>query len=104
MIRKVARYKVREEKVEEIKQAIKEFVEAVAENESGTFYDAFYAEDNTSFVHFMSFADREAEEKHRNAPYSRKFADILYPACVEEPEFKFVVLVHTTRESKAGPA
>lgn len=104
MIRKVARYQVREDKVSEIKEAIKELVEAVAENEPGTFYDTYYAEDNTSFVHFMSFVDREAEEKHRNAPYTKKFYELLRPACETDPEIKFVVLVHTTRESKSGSA
>lgn len=35
----------------------------------------------------MVFTDKKAESRHRNAEYTKKFVEILYPHCEEKPEF-----------------
>lgn len=99
MIHKIARYKVREAELKTVEQAITEFVDAIAENEPHTLYEAYQSDDSVSFVHFMSFPDQEAEKTHQTAPYTTKFVQVLYPRCEEAPAFTDLKLVRSTKAS-----
>jgi quinol monooxygenase YgiN len=92
----MARYRVRSDGVDDVKVAIDEFVEAVAEHEPGTLYEAFVTDDGQSFVHFMSFADPPAELAHQMAEYTERFTQLLYPLCEEKPVFATLTLVEST--------
>ncbi len=86
----LVKFEVKKETVEQALLLIRDLVLAVQDNEPDTkLYHSFQAEDNPcEFVHIMSFASEEAEERHRNAPYSQVFAEELYQICVREPEFQ----------------
>lgn len=89
MIIKEARFKIRQDKLNEGLELIKTFVRKVHENEPGTIiYTSYQSDDDpTSFVHFMQFKDERAEEHHRNTEYVKTFVDGLYPISEKEPEF-----------------
>jgi quinol monooxygenase YgiN len=87
MIGIMATYRVRKDCVEEVGRAVREFIAAVRENEPFTTYHAYGVEDGVTFVHVMTFPDRESEEAHRTAPYTVEFTEVVYPCCVVEPEF-----------------
>lgn len=88
MIAKLARYRVKAEKKEEVLSVVEEFVKTVKENEPGTLrYTAYRLEDGVSFVHIMYFKDEDAEQRHRGSENARKFEKRLRPNCEEEPEF-----------------
>lgn len=93
MMRKIAEYKVKPDKVGEAEGAIQEFVAAISAEEPDTFYTAYQKDDGVSFIHFMAFRDAEAEKKHQKAPYTSKFVEILYPNCEEQPRFTDLTLV-----------
>lgn len=99
MIRKVARYVVKEEEVDNVKAVIEEFVSSIKNYESATVYHAYQADDGVTFFHVMAFPDEEAEETHRSADYTVRFADQLYPRCEETPVFNDLALVHTTDDA-----
>ena len=87
-IHMLALYRVRKEKVREVREAVAEFVAAVRENEPGTlFYEAYQGRGDVSFFHIMTFEDGESEEAHRQTPHMEIFAGKLYPHCEEEPGF-----------------
>ena len=100
MIHRMAKYKVKKEKLEDVKNAIIEFVDAVKKNEPGTqVYEAFQEDDEVSFVHLMSFEDANARNIHRNSSYLKKFVDLLYPNCDEQPVFTDLHLIRSNRRS-----
>ncbi len=88
-------FKVKEDKVDEAKNIIIEFIEQIKSNEPGTIsYKCFQEKsDETSFVHIMSFQNSEAEELHRHTDYVDKFIEKLYPICLSEPEFSELNLI-----------
>lgn len=89
MIVKQVTYKVHPEKLDAVLEAIERFVRAVAEHEPSTVYAAYRDnEEPTAFVHLMRFPDAQAEEAHRQAPYTDQFVEVLYPSCEEEPVFR----------------
>jgi quinol monooxygenase YgiN len=87
MLRKIARYRVKKENLVEIIQAVREFVTAVQDEEPETVYTAYRHGGGQDFIHFMAFSDEEAEKIHLIAPYTKKFFELLLPACEEEPVF-----------------
>lgn len=91
MIHKMVRFTVAPDQIEATELAIRAFVRAVNENEPETLYRAYRRGDSRAFLHFMAFPDEEAEERHRNAPYTRSFVRELYPRCEKEPEFEEIV-------------
>lgn len=94
----MVRYRVKKEKVDLIKKAIREFVDAVGKKEPGTLvYEAFQEPDGVSFVHFMAFRDTGTEASHRKTPHTLKFVDVLYPNCGQAPVFTELRLVRSTR-------
>ena len=87
MIHKVARFKVKPEAVQDCRVAIHGLLQSI-KNEKGTLrYEAYELPDKVSFIHLMSFSDAEAEKKHQESEHVKKFAEILYPNCEQEPEF-----------------
>lgn len=99
MIRKIARYVVKEGEIDNVKLAIGEFVAAIKSNEADTLYHAYQADDDVTFVHVMTFADEDAEEQHSTAPYTNSFVDAIYPRCEETPVFSDLTLVSTTDDA-----
>jgi quinol monooxygenase YgiN len=88
MIAKLARYRVKADKQEQVVSIVEEFVKKVRDQESNTLrYTAYRLEDGVSFVHIMYFKDEEAEEHHRGTDYLKQFEKLLHPDCVEEPVF-----------------
>ena len=86
-------YKVKKDKVNEVKKAIKDFVNEIKKNEPGTLiYEAFQV-NQTKFVHFMKFKDKESEEIHRESSYCKRFVNALYPHCEIEPIFTNLKIV-----------
>ena len=94
MIAKLARYRIKADKQDEMVSVVEEFVKTVKENEPNTLrYTAYRLEDGVSFVHIMYFKDEEAEQQHQGANYVKKFTELLNPNCVDEPEFVKIVPV-----------
>jgi quinol monooxygenase YgiN len=87
MIVKLVRYRVRAEEVEAVEAAVQEFVAAIAEHEPETTYSTYRAGSSPSYVHFMTFPDAEREHRHRDAPYTKAFTEVLYPRCDAGPTF-----------------
>jgi quinol monooxygenase YgiN len=88
MVSKLARYRVKPDKQDEVVSVVEEFVKTVKENEPNTLrYTAYRLEDGVSFVHIMYFKDEEAEQHHQGTDYLKKFTELLYPNCEEEPQF-----------------
>lgn len=87
MIRKIAQFRIKEGLEEETHQVIGTFVEAIVANEPKTDYVSYQLGDSRDFIHYMAFPDEEAENFHRNAPYTLKFVEALYPNCEVLPTF-----------------
>jgi quinol monooxygenase YgiN len=96
MIRKLANYRIDPESLEEVERAIEDFVSAIGKEEPETVYEVYRISDDVSFVHLMAFPNREAERAHQVAPYTKRFVDILYPYCEEQPTFLDVTLVESS--------
>ena len=97
----MVRYKVKDDKLDEAKEAIVEFVDAVKTNEPGTLiYQVFHDNaDQLILFHFMIFEDEYAQTIHRKSSYVKKFVDLIYPLCAEEPVFTGLNMI---RESRGG--
>ncbi len=90
----MAIYQVKEDKVDDVRFAATEFVEAVKENEPGTlFYESYQGKGDLSFFHLMTFENKVAEELHRKTPHMTAFEVKLYPNCEDEPVFVELELV-----------
>ncbi len=88
-IRQLARYEVRPEALERCVAAIQEFVAYVRRSEPGTLRYEVWQEPKhpTRFVHIFIFRDAEADRIHSESEEVKRFASILYPACLEPVEF-----------------
>ena len=95
----MVRYKVKKDKLDEAKDAIIEFVDSVKANEPGTLiYQVF--QDNADpdiLMHFMIFDDEYAQTLHRKSSYVKKFVDLIYPLCAEEPVFTSLNMIREAR-------
>lgn len=95
-IHMLALYRVKEDKIEEVKEAVAIVVDAIKDNEPGTlFYEAYQGQEDVSFFHMMTFENEDAEETHRSTPHMAEFAAKLYPNCVEEPVFVELDLIRS---------
>lgn len=93
-IHMLALYQVKLDKIDGVRLAVTEFINAVKENEPGTlFYESYKGKEDTSFFHLMTFEDSVAEETHRQTPHMAAFAKKLYPNCEDEPGFVELELV-----------
>jgi quinol monooxygenase YgiN len=79
-------YQVKEDKIDGVRLAVSEFIEAVKEKEPGTlFYESYQGKGDLSFFHLMTFENKVAEELHRKTPHMTAFELKLYPNCEDEP-------------------
>ena len=93
-IHMMAIYQVKENKVDDVRLAVTEFVDAVKENEPGTlFYESYQGKGDLSFFHLMTFENKVAEELHRQTPHMRTFELKLFPNCEDEPGVVELTLV-----------
>lgn len=74
-------YKVKKKKLAKAKDALSEYIDAVKTNEPGTVeYKVFQdGDDNTSFVHIMSFTDKTAKKTHEKTEHLKKLKKVLVP-------------------------
>ena len=93
-IHMLAIFKVKPDKVDTIRLAVNQFIDAVRENEPGTlFYESYQGKGDSSFFHVMTFENAVAEELHRQTPHMATFVGKLDPNCEEEPGFVELELV-----------
>ncbi|MBI5410101.1 MAG: antibiotic biosynthesis monooxygenase [Nitrospirae bacterium] len=80
-------FQVKEDRLDEAKQAINELISKVREKEPGTllYQSLQLKKDPTSFIHFIIFADHNAHIEHRSAIYVIDFVRKLYDLCPNEP-------------------
>jgi quinol monooxygenase YgiN len=85
-----ARYQVRPQAVDRCKQAIKNLVDYVKENEKGTLYYIANQEilNPYAFLHTMIFRDEVALTMHRSSQAAERFVSVIYPAAIDPLEFK----------------
>jgi quinol monooxygenase YgiN len=102
VIQRSVRYRVREEAIDEAREAIVEFVAAVREVEARTIsYHAYqFPDDPTRFAHTMTFEDEEGRSIHVDTPHVRRFVDRLYPLCEEQPAFEDIVTVASSADPR----
>lgn len=93
MVRLIAEYRIKENSLDEVREAIRQFVSAVKQEESNTEYNAYQLGDTYEFIHLMTFPDETAQKEHQNASYTEVFAETLYPHCVEEPKFTTLTII-----------
>ena len=88
-IRELARYQVRIDTLSRCLAAIDEFVAYVRAHEPGTLrYEVWQEHDDpTRFVHLFVFRDDAAQRRHSESAEVKRFAAVLYPACVAPVEF-----------------
>ena len=88
-IRQLARYQIRPEELDKCLAAIHEFVAYIRSKEPGTLRYEVRQERNdpTRFVHIFTFLDAEAHRIHSESAEVKKFAGVLYPACLAPVEF-----------------
>jgi quinol monooxygenase YgiN len=74
-------YKVKSSAVDKVKQAIKDFVRYVQENEPGTkMYLAWQQKsDPTRFLHFFIFEDAAAATRHGQSEAVKRFESVYAP-------------------------
>ncbi len=76
-IHMMAIYQAKEDKVDDVRLAVTEFIDAVKENEPGTlFYESYQGKEDLSFFHIMTFEDALAEELHRQTPHMAIFVHL----------------------------
>ena len=98
MIFKIARYEVRPEARDEVERAIHEFASYVQAELAGSSWTTYRDRDNPNrYVSFISADDEEADERHRKAPGTRRFVEVLYPRLVGGVEFTDWELVAASR-------
>lgn len=85
-----ARYQVHPQTIDRCKQAIKNLVDYVKENEMGTLYYIAKQEklNPYAFLHMMIFQDEVALTMHRSSEAAEKFVSVIYPAAIDPLEFK----------------
>jgi quinol monooxygenase YgiN len=88
-IHELARYEVRPEALDEVLEAMHEFVAHVRANEPGSLrYEVWQeSEHPTRFVHLFVWKNQEANRIHGDSAAVKKFAGILYPKCLAPVEF-----------------
>jgi quinol monooxygenase YgiN len=82
-----ANYRVAPEGVDEVKAAIREFVDYIRANEPGTtWYAAWQQQDDaTRFLHLFIFENEAAQTKHSESDAVAKFESVYTPHLLEGP-------------------
>ena|SRR5215471_500542 len=77
-------YQVKPSAVKKVKEAIKEFVRNVQENDPGTkMYLAWQQKDDpTRFLHLFIFEDEAAQTRHGESDAVKKFESVYFPELV----------------------
>jgi quinol monooxygenase YgiN len=77
-------YQVKPTAVDEVKQAIKDFVQYVQTGEPGTqMYLAWQRKDDpTQFIHLFIFADEAAHQRHSQSEAVKRFQSVYAPELV----------------------
>ena len=92
-------YRVKPEKIEEVKQQIKDYIKTVGEQEPDIrVYESYQNKDDPSkFIHLAEFKDDIAEKNHKEISHTKKFVEFLYPLCLEEPKFVYLNMIGSAR-------
>lgn len=95
---KIAGSRCAPERVEETLRAKREVIQAIRATEPGTrlYSSCNNAADPTRFLNVMIFNSTAAEEAHRGSAAVKRFADVIYPAPIDEVEFTDYRLVDST--------
>jgi quinol monooxygenase YgiN len=88
-IHQTAYFVVRDDALEACKNAIREFVNYVRENEPDTLlYISLQEKENPNhFLHYFIFRDEQARDLHASSEAVNHFTSILYPNLVAPVEF-----------------
>lgn len=94
-----ARFQVRPGSVETCRQAIRDFIDHIRAEESGTelYMSLANSKDPTHFLHVFWFTNEEAQQVHRTSDAVARFTSILYPETVAGVEFTTYELVASNR-------
>lgn len=97
-IHQTAYFVVRDDALEVCKDAIREFIDYVRENEPNTFlYTSLQAKDNANhFLHYFIFRDENARQVHANSEAVNRFTSTLYPNLIAPVEFTEYEVFTTT--------
>jgi quinol monooxygenase YgiN len=100
MLRVHITYKVADDKVEENKAAVREFIEKVrAAGDTGYRYESFQSKkDPTRFTHVGFFDDPAAKDRFQATEHFKPFADGLSERAVEGPEAVPMEIVATSAD------
>ena len=93
-----AQWKCQSGAEETVAAALREFVEAVGQNETGTrVYTALqHADDPTRFMTSFIFEDEAARQVHQSTDWVKRFTGVIYPLNDGEVLFTEYRLVATT--------
>ncbi len=92
-------YKVKQDKIKDVKLAIRNYIDIVRETEpSINVYESYQNKGEPSkFIHLAQFKDKEIEENHKNKDHTQEFSNFLYPLCEIEPQFSYMNLIGSVR-------
>jgi quinol monooxygenase YgiN len=90
----VVRYRVKPDRVDQVRAAMVEFVEQVEKHERQLpIYHCLLEPDGTTFVHYFVVESDAALQFHRNTKHFRRFFRIVSSAAADEPIFTPMRLV-----------
>ncbi len=86
MVYYMVTYQIKKEALDEVKQALIDFVGAIKDNKpNAILYTVLHKkEDPLSFMHFMCFENEEAKNCHESADYTKKFMEFLSGRCADD--------------------
>lgn len=98
----MVQYKVKKKKLAKVKDALSEYVNAVKNNEPGTIeYKVLQDDDdNSSFVHLMSFVDKNAEKMHKKTEHLKKLKKTLVPISKGKTVYTTLVEVNPAKSQE----
>ena len=98
----LVQYKIKKKKLVKAKDAILEYVEAVKKNEPGTTEYKVYQDDddNTLFIHLMSFVDKSAKKTHEKSEHLKKLKKILVPISKGKAVYTSMVEIKPTKSQE----
>ena len=93
-----ARWKAQPEAAEKVKQALREFVAAVKQNEPDTrLYTALEeVEGQAGYMTYFIFKNAAARDYHRSTDWVKRFTEAIYPENIEPVVFTEYELIAST--------